>query len=87
MKHQTIVTTLLATLIIISFNLTGCSEPQPEPKIVYVPQKCVIPLVDEPVIDNTSYTRSKDIIAKAILNYESMKKYVEKLLSSQEVCK
>jgi hypothetical protein len=79
------VTLLLAILISLNFN--GCSEPQPEAKIVYVPQKCVIPLVDEPTIDNTSYTRSKDIIAKAILNYEAMKKYAEKLLSSQEVCK
>jgi hypothetical protein len=79
--------TLFAILITISFNLTGCSEPQPEAKIVYVPQKCVIPVVEEPVLDNTSYTRSKDIVAKAILNYETMKKYAEKLLSSQEVCK
>jgi hypothetical protein len=52
-----------------------------------VPQKCVIPLVEEPVIDNTSYTRSKDVVAKAILNYEAMKRYADKLLSSQEVCK
>jgi hypothetical protein len=39
------------------------------------------------MIDNTGYTRSKDVIAKAILNYEAMKKYAEKLLASQEVCK
>jgi hypothetical protein len=82
-----IVTTLLAILISLNFSLTGCAEQCPEPKIIYVPQKCAIPLVEEPVIDNTSYTRSKDIIAKAILNYEAMKKYVEKLLLSQEVCK
>jgi hypothetical protein len=87
MLHKTIVTTPLAILIIISFNLAGCSKPQPEPKIIYIPQKCIIPTVEEPTIDNTSYTRSKDIIAKAILNYEAMKKYAEKLLSSQEVCK
>jgi predicted transcriptional regulator len=52
-----------------------------------VPQKCVIPAVEEPAIDNNSYTNSKDIVAKAILNYEAMKKYSEKLLSSQDVCK
>jgi hypothetical protein len=80
-----IVTLLFSILTAISFN--GCIDIQPEPKIVYVPQKCVIPLVEEPVKDNTSYTRSKDVIAKAILNYEAMKKYAEKLLSSQEVCK
>jgi hypothetical protein len=78
---------LLAILTAISFSITGCAEQQPEPKIVYVPQKCVIPKVYEPVIDNKSYTNSKDIVAKAILNYEAMKEYAEKLLVSQEVCK
>jgi hypothetical protein len=52
-----------------------------------LPQKCVIPEVEEPVRDNTKYTSDKAVIAKAILNYETMKKYAEKLLSSQEVCK
>jgi hypothetical protein len=82
-----IVTTLLAILITTSFSLTGCAEQCPEPKIVDVPQKCVIPYVEEPVRDNTKYTSDKAIIAKAILNYETMKKYAEKLLASQKVCK
>jgi predicted transcriptional regulator len=43
--------------------------------------------VEEPIIDNNSYTNSKDIVAKAILNYEVMKEYADKLLASQEVCK
>jgi hypothetical protein len=47
----------------------------------------VIPKVEEPTIDNNSYTNSKDIVAKAIMNYEAMKAYAEKLLKSQEVCK
>jgi hypothetical protein len=82
-----IVTILCSISIIISFSITGCAEQHPEPKIVYVPQKCIIPKVDEPTIDNKSYTNSKDIVAKAILNYEAMKEYAEKLLASQEVCK
>jgi hypothetical protein len=55
--------------------------------VVYVPQKCVIPPVDEPVIDNVKYDRSEDIVSKALLNYVEMKKYAQKLLRSQEVCR
>jgi hypothetical protein len=77
---------LCSILIITSFS--GCVvEQQQEPKVVYVPQKCVPPDVDEPVIDNTQYTNNKDIVAKAIMNYEAMKKYSEKLLASKDVCK
>jgi hypothetical protein len=53
---------------------------------VYVPQKCVIPPVEPPVADNKSYTDVKDVIAKAILNYEAIKAYAEKLLAAQKVC-
>jgi hypothetical protein len=84
MKHQMIATLLFSILITISFN--GCSNIQQEPKIVMIPQKCVVPYVEPPFKDNTSYTRNKDIIAKAILDYEAMKKYAEKLLAAQEVC-
>ena len=73
------------TLTIISFN--GCCTKCPETSVVYVPQKCVIPSVDEPLIDNTRYDRSEDIVSKALLNYVEMKKYAQKLLKSQEVCK
>jgi hypothetical protein len=85
MKHQTIVTILCSISIVISFN--GCTAEQPEPKIVYVPQKCVTPDVEKPMIDNKSYTNSHDIVAKALLNYEMVKEYAEKLLASKEVCK
>jgi hypothetical protein len=86
MHHKTTVMLLCSILIAISFS--GCAkEPPLEAKIVYVPQKCIIPAVEEPVIDNNSYTNSKDIVAKAILNYEVMKEYADKLLTSQEVCK
>jgi hypothetical protein len=79
---------LLSTILtIISFSFCGCADKAQEPKIVYVPQKCIIPKVDEPIIDNNKYVNSKDIVAKAIMNYEAMKVYAEKLLTSQEVCK
>jgi hypothetical protein len=54
---------------------------------VYVQQKCVTPDVEEPVIDNKSYTNSHDIVSKVLLNYEAMKEYAEKLLASKDVCK
>lgn len=81
MKRQ-IVTIVLITLTLISFN--GCC-PKP-PLVVYVPQKCVIPKVDQPIIDNEDKNTSKDIVSKAILNYLNMKQYAEKLLASQKVC-
>jgi hypothetical protein len=52
-----------------------------------VPQKCVIPLVEEPRIDNAIYYENKDIIAKVIKNYLAVKEYAEKLLAAQEVCR
>ena len=70
----------------IALLINGCAVKQPDPQIVYVPQRCVIPVVEEPEIDNTSYTDPKDIIAKALKNYTKMKEYAEKLLASQSVC-
>ena len=52
-----------------------------------MPQKCVIPMVEKPTIDNERHESNEDIVTKAILNYVEMKKYAEKLLAAQEVCK
>jgi len=43
--------------------------------------------VEEPIIDNASYTEPRDIVSKALTNYTKMKEYAEKLLTSQSVCK
>ena len=77
----------IALLILILLITSGCAIKQPELHIVYLPQKCVIPTVDEPTIDNTSYTEPRDIVGKTLMNYTKMKEYAEKLLASQEVCK
>jgi len=82
---RTIVTTLCSILIVFSFS--GCSTKCPEPTIVNVPQKCVIPVVEEPAIDNDKHTSNEDIVTKALFNYIEMKKYAQKLLAAQEVCK
>lgn len=82
---RTIATALCSILIIISFN--GCCTKCPETSMIYVPQKCVIPMVEKPAIDNERHESSEDIVTKAILNYVEMKKYAEKLLAAQEVCR
>lgn len=78
---------MIALTILTAFSFNGCCKPCPEPQVIYIPQKCNIPLVDKPIIDNTDYNQSKDIVSKAIINYIRMKQYAEKLLVSQEVCK
>jgi len=70
----------------IALLINGCAVKQPDPQIVYVPQRCAIPAVEKPVVDNTSYNKTKDIVAKALTNYTKMKEYAEKLLASQSVC-
>jgi len=84
MKHM--IAIALCSILTLSF-FSGCAPKCPEPTYVYVPQKCVIPPVDEPVIDNNRYESSEDIVSKALLNYVEMKKYATKLLKSQEVCR
>lgn len=76
---------VLTILTAISFN--GCCKPCPAPQVINVPQKCVIPMVEKPAIDNERHESNEDIVTKAILNYVEMKKYAEKLLAAQEVCR
>ena len=85
MKHQIIIAVYA---IWIALLINGCAVKQPElQQVVYVPQKCIIPTVEEPIIDNASYTEPRDIVSKALMNYTKMKEYAEKLLASQTVCK
>lgn len=76
----------IALLILILLITSGCASKNLEPQIVYVPQRCAIPTVEEPVIDNASYTEPRDIVSKALKNYNEMRQYAEKLLASQSVC-
>jgi len=84
MKHQIVIAVYA---IWIALLINGCAVKQPELQIVYLPQKCVIPPVEDPTIDNASYTEPRDIVSKALTNYTKMKEYAEKLLASQTVCK
>ena len=76
----------MKTFILIALLLSGCANNTETPKIVYVPQKCVIPETELPIIDNTHYIGNNDIIAKALKNYVAVKEYSEKLLQAQKVC-
>ena len=74
----------LVSLIILIFS--GCSQ-QPEiSKIVYVPQKCVIPVVDPLVLDHTSYLYFGDVLKRVSDNSERKSEYIEKLFQAQKVC-
>lgn len=83
MKQIAMLVCSISTILI--FNGCCCKDPLP-PQIVYVPQKCVIPKVDDPKIDNTKYIHYEDIIGKGLLNYLAIKQYAKKLLASQKVC-
>lgn len=75
---------IIASLLLIALNFNGCCCKQVE--YVNVPQKCVIPKVPEPIIDNNAKHSSADIVTKALNNYIAIKEYAEKLLASQAVC-
>ncbi len=70
---------VLITLIL--FSISGCA-----PKCLPIPQRCIVPEVEEPIIDNTYYDNNASIIAKALSNYVKMKEYADKLKESAKVC-
>lgn len=80
-----IATALCSILMLLTFE--GCCTKCPETSVIYIPQKCVIPTVEKPIIDNEGYAENEDIVTKAIFNYMEMRKYAAKLLAAQEVCK
>lgn len=82
---RTIATALCSILMLLTFE--GCCTKCPETSVIYIPQKCVIPMVEKPIIDNEQHQSSEDVITKAIFNYMEMKKYAAKLLAAQEVCR
>lgn len=81
---------LLWSISIILF-INGCASPMSEPKVEYIniPQKCTVPDVEEPIIDNTKCPKGDYACkaSKAELNYIAQKKYAEKLKKSSEICK
>ena len=76
----------MKTMLLIAILLSGCADKGIGINTVYVPQKCVIPKTELPIIDNTHYTLNNDIVAKALLNYTKLREYTEKLIEAQKVC-
>lgn len=74
---------MLCSLLIITF-IDGCAL-----KTVPVPQRCVVPPTDEPIIDNTPCPKEdyKCKAQKSLKNYEAQKKYAKDLKNNSEVCR
>jgi len=76
---QLIMKTLLSSLMILS--ISGCAG-----KIVYLPQKCYISSIEEPIIDNSDSNTSLDASKKCVKNYMKQKEYAEKLKEQIKIC-
>lgn len=79
---MTTVKILTVCLAIMLFS--GCAQKECLQK-VYL--KCRTPDVEKPVMDNTNYNNILDNAKKALMNYEKMKAYAEKLEEANRVCK
>ena len=76
---------LLLSLTVIS--ISGCSCREGCVKYVKVPQKCVVPNVEKPMVDNTSCDGNMTCVYHKVLsNYEKMKLYATDLESASKVC-
>lgn len=78
---KAIVISLFGILTCLNFSGCACKD-----RIVQVPQKCVVPHILQPVIDNQKYNEYQDIAAKVLKNYLAQKEYAERLLKAQAVC-
>lgn len=86
MKLMTATQVLCLSMLSI-MTLTGCTK---EPTIQYVniPQKCSVPNVNHPNIDNRKCGDDyKCIAVKATNNYALMRAYAEELEASLDVCR
>ena len=67
---------------LIVLSISGCFGCEP------VPQKCVVPDVKYPDINNTSCGSDyKCVYEKVVGNYYKMQEYSEKLYNANQVCK
>jgi hypothetical protein len=87
-KLSSILTILVSSFISFGLiaGLTGCANPTPKNDVVYVPQKCTPDYTEPPVMDNKFYVKAKDIVAKAIINYQNQQAYTQEILIKQKKC-
>lgn len=77
---------LLVISITIIINFEGCADKECKP--VLIPQKCVVPHVLEPLLDQTvcKDTDYACIVSKAMRNYEIQKHYAIELEVNSRFC-
>lgn len=75
----------IAMLVIAFFLLliiNGCSS-----KLIFVPNQCVIPTIDDPSINTITTGNLLDESKRCASNYAKQKEAYEKLKKSIEICK
>jgi hypothetical protein len=82
MRHVQMLLTILTAII-----FSGCSHKECKP--VLIPQKCIVPITQEPEIDNIPCLNNEYscVVGKALRNYEAQKSYAKELKNNNEVCK
>ena len=78
------VNVLMLISILIVLSISGCSV---KTEYIKVPQKCIIPDTQEPIIVNDKSSDVFEASKKCTLNYIKMKEYAEQLKINSEVCK
>lgn len=76
-------------VILITMLISGCSTCEQSIEHVYVPQKCVVPETEEPILNNAKCDKLdyNCAVVKVLSNYEAMKRYAELLKYNSEACK
>lgn len=84
MRQTAIALCTLSTLL----TFSGCAPKEPTIQYVNIPQKCSVPNVNRPNIDNRQCGNNyKCIAVKATNNYALMRAYSEELEASLDVCR
>jgi len=74
---------MLCAFLTITIINTGCC-----PKCPTIPQRCIVELPSEPIIDNESCGGDVKCVAeKGLKNYEAQKLYAETLKNNAGVCR
>lgn len=80
----------ILSMLLIAISFSGCAVPKP---IIPVPQRCVPPYTQEPMMDNfpcpkdDKAKRYKCVHDKVLKNIEAKNKYAEELKNNSEVCR
>lgn len=74
---------VMLSILSISIIFSGCC-----PKCPTIPQRCIVEMPSEPIIDNESCGGDvKCVVEKNLKNYEAQKLYAETLKNNAGVCR